>query len=80
MRSEIGGTYDVECPYFPSTFDNIGGINGHIYNKICPEVTKKCVDKTWPRTRHDICKKNNSAENPIGHGSVSNNYIMRGNA
>ena len=30
VRSEIRGSYDAECPYCPSTFANLGGLNRHL--------------------------------------------------
>ena len=30
LHNEIGKSYDLECPYCPSTFANLGGLNRHI--------------------------------------------------
>ena len=64
VRSEIGKSYDVEWPYFPSTFANLGGLKRHIYNKICPEMNNKCENRTCPDIWQDMCRKNNDANDP----------------
>ena len=72
VRNEIGKCYDSGCPYFPSAFANLGGLNRHIYIKICPEMTTRCENKTWPEFWQDMCRNNNNTDDPIVRGSANN--------
>ena len=64
VHNEIGKTYDVKCPYCPSIFANLGGLNRHIYNYICPELKNKYIIKTWPEIWNDMCTENNTLTLP----------------
>ena len=59
VHNEIGKSYDLKCPYCPSIFANLGGLNRHIYNKICPEHDTTQSQKTWPTIWLDMCRQNN---------------------
>ena len=72
VHNGIGKSYDIDCPYCPSIFANLGGLNRHIYNKICPEMNHKCINKTWPKIWLDMCWKNMNGERPTVRESILN--------
>ena len=64
-HNELGKSYDVECPYCPSIFYTLGGLNRHIYDKICPKKKSTIEVKTWPQIWKDICDRNHPGISPL---------------
>ena len=55
QHNELGKTYDVECPYCPSTFANLAGLNRHIYNHKYPEIEKRTTPQDMAAWYGGIC-------------------------
>ena len=58
-HNELGKSYAVDGTYFPSTFRTLGGLNRHIYNKICAGQETAINMKQWPKIWNDMYRGNN---------------------
>ena len=63
-HNELGKSYDVALPYFPSKFATSGGLNRRMYNKI-PPVGKKQSTSRHGHMSGKICveKMNDAISN-----------------